>query len=269
MVDSHVPKGAGSKFVGRRREMATLKGAPDDAMAGRGGLVMLAGEPGIGKTRIAQELVAQARSLGAQTFWGWSYEQEGAPPYWSWLEPIRLYIRGADNSTVAAQMGQGAGDIGEIIPELRNKLPDLEPPSPLEPEQARFRLFESIAKFLKNVAESQSLVFVLDDLQWADQPSLLLLEFLVKQLEDSRIMVVGTYRDVGVTRTHPLFDTLARLARSNVYRREELSGLDNVAVEQLIRDVSGGEPSQQLVEAVYGHTEGNPFFTSEIIRLLG
>ncbi len=113
------------------------------------------------------------------------------------------------------------------------------------------------------------MVMVLDDLQWADQPSLLLLEFLGKQVRDSRIMVVGTYRDVEVTRTHPLSGTLARLARGEVYRREELSGLETGEVEQLIRDVSGAEPSQQLVEAVYGHTEGNPFFTSEVIRLLG
>ncbi len=156
MVDSPVSNGAGSLFVGRRREMAALEGALDDAMAGRGGLAMLAGEPGIGKTRIAQELVARARSLGAQTFWGWCYEQEGAPPYWPWVQPIRLYIQQTDGETLGRQMGRGAAEIGDIVPELRDKLPGLEDPSPLEPEQARFRLFESIVTFLKNVAESQA-----------------------------------------------------------------------------------------------------------------
>ena len=102
-------------------------------------------------------------------------------------------------------MGPGAADICEIIPEVREKLPGLELPTPLEPEQARFRLFDSIATFLTNVAQSQSLILVLDDLQWADKPSLLLLEFLARQVADSKIMVVGTYREVDFTRTHPCF----------------------------------------------------------------
>ena len=166
-------------------------------------------------------------------------------------------------------MGPGAADICEIIPEVREMLPDLEPASPLEPEQARFRLFDSITTLLRNVAESQPLMLVLDDLQWADQPSLLLLEFLARQVPASKIMVIGTYRDVEVTRAHPLSNTLAQLARSEAYHREELGGLEAESVGQLIRDVSGAEPSPELIQAIYGHTEGNPFFMTEVIRLLG
>ena len=92
-------------------------------------------------------------------------------------------------------MGPGAADISAIIPEVLDQLPYLEPSSPLEPEQARFRLFDSISQFLKNVAQSQPMMLVLDDLQWADQPSLLLLEFLASLLSDSKIMLLGTYRD--------------------------------------------------------------------------
>jgi len=254
--------------VGRQREMAALEAALTKAMLGQGQIVMLAGEPGIGKTRIAQELASHASNLGAQIFWGWCYEQEGAPPYWPWVQPIRSYVQRTDAELLGANMGPGAADICEIIPEVREKLPDLELPSRLEPEQARFRLFDSVATFLRNLAQSQSLVLVLDDLQWADQPSLLLLEFLARQMLDSRIMLVGTYRDVEVTRSHPLSNTLAQLARSEAYYREELEGLESEHVSQLIRDVSGAEPSKELVQAIYGHTEGNPFFMTEVIRLL-
>lgn len=166
-------------------------------------------------------------------------------------------------------MGPGAADISEIIPEVRDKLADLKPPSPLEPVQARFRLFDSIARFLSNLAQSQPLMLVLDDLHWADQPSLLLLEFLASQLSDSNIMLVGTYRDTEVSREHPLSSALAQLARSESYQREELKGLATEHISQLIEDISGAEPSPEMVQAIYGHTEGNPFFMTEIIRLLG
>jgi predicted ATPase len=109
-------------------------------------------------------------------------------------------------------MGAGAADITEIIPEVREKLPDVEPPPILEPEQARFRLFDSITTFLKNAAQAQPLLLVLDDLHWADQASLLLLQFLARQMEGSRLLVAGCYRDVELSRQHPLSETLAQLS---------------------------------------------------------
>jgi tetratricopeptide (TPR) repeat protein len=165
-------------------------------------------------------------------------------------------------------MGPGAADISEIIPLVSEKLPGLEPASPLEPEQARFRLFDSISHFLVNAARSQPLMLVLDDLHWADKPSLLLLEFLAGQLSDSNIMILGTYRDIEVSREHPLSNTLARLARSESYAREESGGLEGESVAQLISDISGQEPSQELVATIHARTEGNPFFMTELIRLL-
>jgi predicted ATPase len=164
-----------SVFVGRQREMGELKAALEDTLAGHGRLVILVGEPGIGKTRLAQELAAHAETRSAQVLWGWCYEAEGAPPYWPWVQPLRSYIQQAAPEQLRAEMGPGAADIAEIVPEVRGKLPDLKPPPALEPEQARFRLFDSITTFLRNVAHPQPLVLVLDDLQWADQPSLLLL----------------------------------------------------------------------------------------------
>ena len=187
------------------------------------------------KTRIAQELAAHAGSLGVQIFWGWCHEQAGAPPYWPWVQPIRSYVQQADASVLGAQMGPGAADICEIIPEVREKLSDIEPAVPLELEQARFRLFNSIATFLTNVAQSQPLMLVLDDLQWADQPSLLFLEFFAQQVSDKKIMLLGTYRDIEIPRSHPLSNTLAQLTRSDFFHREALEGLESDDVERWIR----------------------------------
>ncbi len=150
-------------FVGRQREMGELIAALDDAMAGQGRLVMLVGEPGIGKTRTAQELASQAQALGAQVLWGWCYEEAGAPPYWPWVQPLRTYLQQKDSEQLRQEMGLRAADIAEILPEVRAKLPDLEPSPTLGPEQARFRLFESVTGFLINAAQSQPLLLVLDD----------------------------------------------------------------------------------------------------------
>ncbi len=258
----------GWNFVGRQREMASLRAAVDAAATGDGQLVMLAGEPGIGKTRTAQELTAYAETSGAQVWWGSCLEQQGAPPYWPWVQSLRTHIQQTDSESLIVQMGPGAADISAIIPELRHKLPDLEPAPTLEPEQARFRLFDSISQFFGNLAGSRPLMFVLDDLQWADQPSLLLLEFMASQLPGKNILILGTYRDIEISREHPLSRTLAQLARSGSYHRESLGGLESEYVGQLINDISGDEPSPGLVQAIFGHTDGNPFFMTEIIRLL-
>ena len=198
-------------FVGRQREMAELRAALDAAMSGHGRMVMLVGEPGIGKTRTAQELAALAEERGAQVFWGRCHEEQGAPPYWPWVQPIRTYVQQAGAEQLAAEMGPGAADIAEIIPDVRGKLPDLETPRALEPGPARFRLFDSITTFLKNVAQRQPLMLVLDDLHWADRSSLLLLEFLAQEMGNSPLWLIGAHRDVELSRAHPLIPTLLRL----------------------------------------------------------
>tara|TARA_B100001964_G_C14194060_1_gene582467 strand:+ start:337 stop:1302 length:966 start_codon:yes stop_codon:yes gene_type:complete len=248
--------------------MAELNVALDEAMAGHGQLVMLAGEPGIGKTSIAQELTSRASGLGARILWGWCYEREGAPPYWPWVQPIQSYIAEASADVLESLMGLGAADIADIAPELREKLPELEPPPALDSQQTRFRLFNSISSFLNNLARSQALVLVLDDLHWADTPSLLLLEFLAQSMTDSKILVIGTYRDIEVTRQHPLSASLAQLSRSPVFRRLTLSGLESPDVSQMVRSFGDENASTELIEAIRVHTEGNPLFLLEVIRLL-
>jgi predicted ATPase len=151
-------------FVGRQRELTVLNAALENSMAGQGKLVMLAGEPGIGKTRTATELAAKAQEQGAQVYWGWCYEGEGAPPYWPWIQSIRSYVRNATAGQLEADMGSNAAAIATLLPEVHEKLPGLGAPPELEPEQARFRLFDSIAALFKNASATTPLVIVLEDL---------------------------------------------------------------------------------------------------------
>jgi ATP/maltotriose-dependent transcriptional regulator MalT len=257
-----------SGFIGRQPELAVLAAALDETLSGRGQLVMLAGEPGIGKTRLAQQVASRAESLGAQVMWGWCYEHVGAPPYWPYVQPIRAYIESADPRQLSSQLGTGGPAIAEIVPELRAKLPDLGQPAAAEPEQARFRLFDSLATFLKNTTQSQPLLFVVDDLHWADAASLLMLEFLVREIAASPLLVLGTYRDVEVTGSHPLSQTLGNLVRERHYRRVQLDGLTQQEVGEFVEASKGVTLPDDALETVHRRTEGNPLFVTEVVELI-
>ena len=253
-------------FVGRQREMAELTSALNDALSGQGRLVMLAGEPGIGKTRTAQELGVLAEQRGAQILWGRCHEEEGAPPYWPWVQSMRAYVQQTAPEQLAEEMGLGAAAIGEIIAEIRGKLPGAETPPALEPEAARFRLFDSISTFLKNVAQRQPLMVVLDDLHWADRSSLLLLEFVAREIGISNILLVGAYRDVEVSRRHPLSQTLGALVREQLFHRVQLDGLTQQEVGELVEDSAGINLTLGAAEIIHKRTDGNPFFVGEVTR---
>ena len=254
--------------MGRQREMGELKGCLEDALSGQGRLVTLVGEPGIGKTRTAQELATYAGLRQAQVLWGRCYEGEGVPPYWPWIQAIRSYVQDLDSTELQSEMGAGAADIAEIVSDVREKLPGLKPPPALEPEQARFRLFDSITTFLKTAGRRRPLVLVLDDLHWADHPSLHLLEFVARELSNARVLIIGTYRDMEVSRRHPLSQTLGELTRERLFQRVLLRGLDQEDVGRFVELVSGAAPPEGMVAAVHRQTEGNPLFMTEVVRLL-
>jgi hypothetical protein len=202
---------ASGVFVGRHREMDQLKASLENALSGRGGMVTLVGEPGIGKSRTALELETYAGLRNATVLWGRCYEGTGAPPYWPWVQAIRSYVSSLEPEELRSQMGSTASVISEIVEDVKQKLPETEPPVHLDnPESARFRLFDSIATFLKNAAQAKPIVLVLDDLHWSDKPSLMLLEFVARELASSRVMLIGTYRDMELNRRHPLTVTPGR-----------------------------------------------------------
>jgi predicted ATPase len=259
---------AGGVFVGRDRELGEMRGALEDALAGRGRLLLLVGEPGIGKTRTTEELATYARVRGAKVHWGRCHEGEAAPAYWPWTEAIRSYVREADPVGLAWELGGGGAEVARVVPEIRERVAGLPEPPELDPEQARFRLFDAISTFLTGASRSRPIVLVLDDLHWADASSLELLKFVARQLSDTGLLVVATYRDVELGRHHPLAGTLSELAATEHCTRIALRGLDSAAVARFIQMSAGSPPPERLVEIVTDQTEGNPFFVSEVVRLL-
>ena len=245
--------------MGRSREMELLLVALAEANDGRGQVALLSGEPGIGKTRTAQELAHHAAAQGTRLLWGWCYEGEGAPSYWPWFDSLRTYIQGVAPDVLRGYLGLGAAPIGEMIPEVLGILGDLEPAVSMDSDQARFRLFDAIAGFLKKASEDSTILLVLDDLHWADQPSLLLLEFLARQIEDSKIMIIGTFRDAEAPPESPLGDSLGRLTRLASFHRQTITGMPSEFVGQFVLGETGLTPYTALLDAIYVHTEGIPF----------
>jgi DNA-binding SARP family transcriptional activator len=261
------PSGSGSVFVGRERELAALVAALDDAMAGRGRIVLVAGEPGIGKSRLTDELIGEARARGARTLVGRCWEAGGAPAYWPWVQSLRTHVRTTEAETLRTQLGAGAADIAQLLPELR-ELASPPDPQAADSDGARFRLFDAVSSFLQRAAEAGPLVLVLDDLHAADEPSLLLLRFLAREIAGSPLLVLCAYRDVDPSLRDPLTSALAQLAREPCTDQVTLAGLDATDVTEYIQLATGSEPAASLVEAIHGETDGNPLFVVEVVRLL-
>ena len=262
------PDRPGDSFVGREREQAALVAGLDDALAGAGRLFLLSGDPGIGKSRLADQFATHARAEGVPVLAGRCWEAGGAPAYWPWVEALGSYVRAEEPDHVRRHAGHVAPDLAQLLPEVGELFDDLPPVLSTDPEVARFRLFDGVASFLKSAAGDRALVLILDDLHVADTPSLLLLRFLARTLGDSRLLVVAAYRDVDPVLADPLAATLAEIAREPVARRLQLNGLVEHEVVVLIeRTVEGGAP-EGVSTAIYEETEGNPFFVGEVVRLL-
>src|SRR5215207_4657981 len=264
------PAGVGApseSFVGRERELTEFRTAFGDALAGRMSLFLIAGEPGIGKSRLADELTSLAQARGAKVCWGRCWEAGGAPAYWPWVQALRAYIRDGDEARIRTELEPHAADIAQMLPELHELFPDLPPAPSLDPEGARFRLFDSTASFLRAAGEAQSIVLVLDDLHAADQPSLLLLEFLARSLREARIVVVGAYRDTETGTDDALSEAVAEVRREPVTRAIRLGGLDVAEVARVIELIGSTQPSSELAAAVHRETEGNPLFVDELGRV--
>jgi len=255
-------------FVGRERELGELLVGLEDAASGRGRLFLLAGEPGIGKSRLADELGHEARRRGSQVLWGRGWEDAGAPPYWPWVQALRSYVRHTAPELIREQMGGAAADIVQMLPEVRAFVPGLPERTATDSPSARFQLFDSTVDFLRRAADATPLVIILDDLQAVDTPSILLLRFIATQLADTRILVVGTYRDVELTPDHPLTQAVAYLAREPMARMLSINGLAEGAVATLIESTAGLAPPARLVTAMWRETGGNPLFLGEAARLL-
>jgi DNA-binding SARP family transcriptional activator len=262
------PQAAADELVGRDDQLAALDGVLAGARGGRGRVALVAGEPGIGKTRLAEETARRAAAAGMRVAWGRCHEGDGAPAFWPWAQVVRQLTGELASGQLAAMLGPSAGWLGQLMPELAGPAP---PPGPLpvgDLGAARFQLNQAVAGLLRRAAEPRPLLVVVDDLHWADVPSLSLLAFLAGELKDARLVVVGTYRDVEALPGRPLADTLGALAREPVVERIPLGGLDRAGVARLIGRTIGTRPAEPLVQAVHGRCGGNPFFITELLRLL-
>jgi tetratricopeptide (TPR) repeat protein len=258
---------AASDFVGREAEMRLLLAAMEGARAGRGCLFLIGGEPGIGKSRLADEFVRHAREEGLRVLWARCWEGAGAPAYWPWIQALRAHLRSVEPEVVRRQLGTGAPDVAQMLPEIRALLPEL-PPSPPESDSARFQLFDSTATFLRNVAADRPTLLVLDDLHAGDTPSILLLRFLASQLADMHLLIIGTYRDVALTPDHALTGALGEMAREPVTQLFVLQGLSENVAGRFIELAVGSAPSARLARGMWRETSGNPLFLKEATRLL-
>jgi predicted ATPase len=255
-----------STLIGREVETTLLHSAVDDAMAGRGRLVLLAGEPGIGKTTLATNAGEHATKQGARVTWGACWEGEGAPAFWPWIQVIRTCAADLTDDELVADVGSGVAELCRLVPELAARLPEMSEPPQLDPEQARFRLFDAVASFIWRVAARRPLMIVLDDLHWADESSMRLLTFVAAQLGTHALMVAGTYRDTEVGADHALAPLL-----HDASRRGQLLSVRGLAAEdvaQLMASTAGGELRADLAAAVHRQTAGNPLFVGEMTRLL-
>jgi class 3 adenylate cyclase/tetratricopeptide (TPR) repeat protein len=270
-----LPTGAGvarlgnwGQFVGRVAELGQLRAMVDDALSGRTRIVMVVGEPGIGKTRTVEELDTYAALRGAQVLWGHSYEGEVGVPFLPFVEALRTFVRGLSGSGDLIEPAAGGTEVATIVPELRDLDPQIPHLPPLEAEAERLRLFGGVASFLQAATRLRPLVIVLDDLHWSDKPTLLLLVHLARHLRHARLAIVGTYRDIELDRAHPLSDTIAILRREHLYERVLLRGLPSHDVRSFIEAVGGQEPPAEFADLIFRETEGNPFFVAEILRHL-
>jgi AAA ATPase domain len=240
-------------LVGRQLVVDALRSAADAAIAGAGGVVLLAGEAGMGKTALATEAAAYAKAHGALTVWGTCWEGDGAPGYWPWIQVVRALARdGGEGEAVLAEL-TGANEAADSV---------------LGEEAAvRFRTYDMTAAYVRERAAVRPLVLVLDDLHWADMSSLRLLLFLARQLHDGSALVIGTYRDADLTLgEHPARALLAELAGQAGLL--QLAGLTVADVGRLLTAVCGERPPDALAAEVHERTGGNPFFVQQTARLL-
>lgn len=256
-------------IVGRARELEVFRAAFDRMLAARRQLVLISGEPGIGKTRCAQALASVAEDQGALVLWGHCREDAGAPPFWPWVQILRAYVEASSLDEVRLNMGAAAKDIAALVPELLEvSHPNPQPNVASDSSPARFRTFDAIRQFFHQATQQVPITLILDDLHWADAPSLSLLEFLTQELQNSRLLMVGTYRDADASHKSPLKNTLGGVTREPGVERVHLSGLSQSAIGQVAERLCDVTLSDSAIKLIYQRTDGNPLFAIELIKVL-
>jgi tetratricopeptide (TPR) repeat protein len=255
-------------FVGRETELQCMTAAWDRAQAGQRAVILVAGEPGIGKTRLCAEFARRCENQGATVLIGRSDEQALAP-YQPFIEAVGWYARHCPPARLYEHLSAigGGAELALLLPDLPSRVPALPPVAPMSPEAQRFRLFETVTAFLAAVSASLPALLVFDDLQWADQPSILMLRHLIRSSTPSRLSVIVNYRESEIAGRELLGEMLADLRRESFVTRVNLAGLSETEVGELVDKMTAGAP-RALVRAVAENSAGNPFFAGEMVRHL-
>jgi predicted ATPase len=256
-------------FIGRERELAVFRRAREAAPGEQRRVLIISGEPGVGKTRLLTEAAAEATAAGWRVLLGHAYDSEGMPAYLPFLEALRDHVRTCDIELLRSQLGPGAAEVALLMPELRQRLPDL-PSAAVDASGDRYRLFEAMGDFLAGIAAAaqSGLLICLDDLHWADEPSLLLLEHVVRRPPTVPMLFIVTYRDTDLDVTRPLSRTLEELTRLRSVQRVDLERLPKAEVARMLSMLARPNPPAPLVDAIYRESEGNPFFVQELVEYL-
>jgi class 3 adenylate cyclase/DNA-binding CsgD family transcriptional regulator len=257
-------------FLGRQAARACLEAAWKAAAAGRPGVVLVTGEPGIGKTRLVSEVARAAHHDGAAVLYGRCDEEPGLP-YQAFAEAIRGYVAACPAEELRSQSRPLDGELLRLAPSLADLVPALSEPLRVEADADRYRLFDAVVEFLAGIADSAPTILVLDDLHWATKTTVAMFRHLVRSERHTRLLVVGTYRDGEVARTHPLAGALADLRREADVERLPLEGLAAGEVAAFV-EAAAGHPleaaDRDFARTIHAETAGNPFFVGELLRHL-
>lgn len=256
------------RLLGLATELGILFEALELAEQGRPQTVLVTGEPGIGKSSLCAEVAEQARRKGVLVVWTRGVEGEGAPAYWLWRQVVRGLLDQWSDSDLERYLDDDAPHVAQFFPEIARRLDLKPPPSSSDPEADRFRQYFGLVAFLRRVATTSTLMLIHDDLQWADEPSLRLLELVTDQLADVRLLTVAAYTDRTAPGNRQLAHTVAGLARKINTTRITLRGLSRSQVAAFVESVTGTTAEPSVVDAVSATSEGNPFFVRELVRLL-
>jgi len=264
--------GKEAQLIDRVEEMNLLREAVDRALRGEGNLVFVCGEAGIGKTRLAREVGAYARLRGMQVLYGRCpalFKMDGVPPYVLWGEVIRDYLETCTPEQLYRVIGFYPAELTRLVPELKQKLGALPQSLTMSPELERDRLFEAVSEFITNIAKETPLLVVLDDLQWTDQTSLLLLHYLARGVYKTPLVLLGAYRETDIDDKHPMSPVLTELNRERLLQSVTLKRISlNDTSEMIRRLLEQDDIPKEFCELVYEKTRGNPFFIEEVIKSL-
>ncbi len=262
-----VPPGG---LVGRESELELLESLFEQVRAGDTRLALISGEPGIGKTRLATHVALAARSAGAVVLYGRG-DEDLRVPHGPWVEALSHYVEHGREEVLRAHVQAHGGELARLTPGLRLRVPDLPPAPETDPDTERYLLWGAVVGLLREVAAADPLVLVLDDLHWADKPTLLLLKHVLTEGQGAPALIIGTYRDSDLHRGHPLSGVLADLHREQGVERLALAGLGQAEIAEIMERAGGHELDEAgiaLSHELYRETDGNPFFTGEILRHL-